>query len=107
VFYQLTGRGKSFLASCEDVVFGNGVYRLDRCQVRFEIVAEGCLPFHFKRIEMVNWTALLGLEQGIHVRHTTRSWLLHVGTCNARFFDDDVFVTKCNLKLLIVMLESP
>lgn len=30
VFYQ-TGRGKTFLASCEEVVFGSGVYRLDRC----------------------------------------------------------------------------
>jgi hypothetical protein len=25
----------------------------------------------------------------------------------ARFFDDDVFVTKCNLKLLMAMLKSP
>jgi DNA-binding MarR family transcriptional regulator len=24
VFYRLTGRGKTFLASCEDVVFGSG-----------------------------------------------------------------------------------
>ena len=63
VFYELTGRGKSFLASCENVVFGSGVYRLDRCQVRFGIVAEGCLPVDFRRVEMVNWTALLGLEQ--------------------------------------------
>jgi hypothetical protein len=27
---------------------------------------------------MVNWTALLGLEQGVYVRHTTRSWIVHV-----------------------------
>ena len=80
VFYELTGRGKNFRVSCEDVVFGSGVYRLDRCQVRFAIVAEGCLPVDFRRVEMVNWTALLGLEQGVHVRHTTRSWIVHVET---------------------------
>ena len=29
---------------------------------------------------MVNWTALLGLEQGVKVRHTTTSWIVHVET---------------------------
>jgi predicted transcriptional regulator len=80
VFYELTKRGQNFLRSCEDVVFGYGAYRLDRCQVRFAIVAEGCLPVDFRRVEMVNWTALLGLEQGVYVRHTTRSWIVHVET---------------------------
>ena len=28
VFYHLTGRGKTFLASCEDVVFSSGLYPL-------------------------------------------------------------------------------
>jgi DNA-binding MarR family transcriptional regulator len=84
VFYRLTGKGQSFLASCEGVVFGSGVYRLDRCQVRYGIVGEGCLPLDFRRVEMVNWTALLGLEQGVHVRHTSRSWIVHVETLYGR-----------------------
>jgi DNA-binding MarR family transcriptional regulator len=96
VFYQLTGRGKTFLRSCEDVVFGSGVYRLDRCQVRFGIVAEGCLPVDFKRIEMVNWTALLGLEMGVHVRHTTRSWIVHVETLYGKH-PGELFVLAKNL----------
>jgi hypothetical protein len=96
VFYELTGRGKNFLASCEDVVFGSGVYRLDRCQVRFGIVAEGCLPVDFRRVEMVNWTALLGLEQGIYVRHTTRSWLVHVETLYGKH-PGELFVLAKNL----------
>jgi len=96
VFYQLTGRGKTFLASCEDVVFGSGVYRLDRCQVRFEIVAEGCLPPDFRRVEMVNWTALLGLEMGVHVRHTTRSWIVHVETLYGKH-PGELFVLAKNL----------
>jgi DNA-binding MarR family transcriptional regulator len=84
VFYRLTGKGQSFLASCEGVVFGSGVYRLDRCQVRYGIVGESCLPLDFRRVEMVNWTALLGLEQGVHVRHTSRSWIVHVETLYGR-----------------------
>ena len=80
VFYELTARGKNFLESCESVVFGSGVYRLDRCQVRFGVVADGVLPVDFRRVEMVNWTALLGLEQGVRVRRTTRSWIVHVET---------------------------
>ena len=96
VFYELTGRGKNFLASCEDMVFGSGVYRLDRCQVRFEIVAEGCLPVDFRRVEMMNWTALLGLEQGVHVRHTTRSWIVHVETLYGKH-PGELFVMAKNL----------
>jgi DNA-binding MarR family transcriptional regulator len=96
VFYQLTGQGKTFLASCEDVVFGSGVYRLDRCQVKFGIMAEGCLPGDFRRVEMVNWTALLGLEQGVHVRHTTRSWIVHVETLYGKH-PGELFVLAKNL----------
>jgi DNA-binding MarR family transcriptional regulator len=96
VFYQLTGRGQSFLASCEGVVFGSGVYRLDRCQVRFVIVSEGCLPVDFRRVEMVNWTALLGLEQGVRVRHTSRSWIVHVETLYGRH-PGELFVLAKNL----------
>ncbi|MCJ7423543.1 hypothetical protein MUP01_04655 [Candidatus Bathyarchaeota archaeon] len=44
------------------------------------MVDEGVLPVDFRRVEMVNWTALLGLEQGVHVRRTTRSWIVHVET---------------------------
>jgi DNA-binding MarR family transcriptional regulator len=96
VFYQLTGRGKTFLASCEDVVFGSGVYRLDRCQVRFGIVGEGCLPMDFRRVEMVNWTALLGLELGVKVRHTSRSWIVHVETLYGKH-PGELFVLAKNL----------
>ena len=96
VFYELTGRGKTFLASCEDVVFGSGVYRLDRCQVRFVIVSEGCLPMDFRRVEMVNWTALLGLEQGVKVRHTSRSWIVHVETLYGKH-PGELFVSAKNL----------
>ena len=83
-------------ARCEDVVFGSGVYRLDRCQVRFGIVGEGCLPVDFRRVEMVNWTALLGLEQGVKVMHTSRSWIVHVETLYGKH-PGELFVLAKNL----------
>jgi len=47
--------------------------------VLFPIVREGVYPTaDFKRIEMINWTALLGLMHGVKVRHTTRNWIVHV-----------------------------
>jgi hypothetical protein len=64
--------------------------------VRFEIVAEGCLPADFRRVEMVNWTALLGLEMGVHVRHTTRSWIVHVETLYGKH-PGELFVLAKNL----------
>jgi DNA-binding MarR family transcriptional regulator len=84
VFYELTDKGKELLVSCEGLVFGSGVYRLHKCQVRYRIVSEGLLPVDFRRVEMVNWTALLGLEQGVKVRHTSRSWIVHVETLYGR-----------------------
>jgi DNA-binding transcriptional ArsR family regulator len=78
VFYELTREGKNLLTSCEGRVFPAELYRLDKCQVGFEIRREGLLPEGFRCVEMVNWTALLGLELGVWVRHTSRSWIVHV-----------------------------
>src|SRR4030066_1437626 len=77
VFYELTLRGQNFLGSCEGVLFGSGVFRLEKVQYRYAILAEGVLPKDFRRVEMQNWTALLGLEQGVKVRHTSRSWIVY------------------------------
>ena len=85
VFYELTRRGQNFLRSCEGVVFGSGVFRLHRCQVLFPIVREGVYPTaDFRRVEMINWTALLGLVRGVKVRHTPRNWIVHVETLYGR-----------------------
>jgi predicted transcriptional regulator len=85
VFYELTRRGQDFLRSCEGVVFGSGVFRLHKCQVLFPIVREGVYPAaDFRRVEMVNWTALLGLMHGVKVRHTPRNWIVHVETLYGR-----------------------
>lgn len=85
VDYELTERGQNFLISCEGVLFSSGVFRLHRCFFKFPILREGIYPLgDFKRVEMQNWTALLGLEQGVKVRHTTTSWIVHVETLYGR-----------------------
>jgi len=79
VFYELTRKGQKLLTSCEGVIFGSGVFRLHRCFVKFPVLREGAYPCgDFRRVEMVNWTALLGLMHGVKVRHTTRHWIVHV-----------------------------
>ena len=85
VDYELTERGQNFLISCEGVLFSSGVFRLHRCFFKFPVLREGVYPSgDFRRIEMQNWTALLGLEQGVKVRHTTTSWIVHVETFYGR-----------------------
>jgi hypothetical protein len=85
VDYELTERGQNFLISCEGVLFSSGVFRLHRVFFKFPVLREGVYPSgDFKRIEMQNWTALLGLEQGVKVRHTTTSWIVHVETLYGR-----------------------
>ncbi len=77
--YCLTDRGKALLKSCEGRTFPGELLRLDKGQIAFPIVREGVYPKgNFKMVEMVNWTALLGLELGVKVRHTSKSWIVHV-----------------------------
>lgn len=81
VIYELTGLGKELLGSCEGLLWGSGVFRLHRCFVKFGVVREGVYPFgDFKRVELCNWTALLGLEKGVKVRKTSRNWIVHIET---------------------------
>jgi hypothetical protein len=75
---------KRLLASCEGTVFPARLYRFDKCQVAYEIIADGRVPENFRKIEMTNWTALLGTELGVRVRKTTRSWIVHVEVIHGR-----------------------
>jgi hypothetical protein len=97
VFYELTGRGQKVLTSCEGVVYSSGVFRLHKCQVLFPIVREGFYPVgDFRRVEMVNWTALLGLVLGVHVRKTSRHWIVHVETLYGHY-PGELFTLAKNL----------
>jgi len=84
VFYELTSESKNLLKSCEGRVFPARLYRFDKCQVAYEVVFEGLVPVSFRRVEMTNWTALLGTELGVKVRKTTRSWIVHVEVIRGR-----------------------
>ena len=96
VFYELTVESKRLLASCEGSVFPARLYRFDKCQVAYELVVEGRYPEGFKKVEMVNWTALLGTELGVKVRKTTRNWIVHVEVIRGR---NPVEVTNLALNL--------
>ena len=95
VVYELTAKGQNFLISCEGVLFSSGVFRLHRCFFKYHIVREGVYPQgDFRKVEMVNWTALLGMEQGVKVRKTTTSWIVHVETLYGRSLGELVTLAK-------------
>ncbi len=79
VFYRLTEESKNLVTSCEGKTHPAKFLRFDKCQVAYEILAEGQVPADFRRVEMTNWTALMGVELGVKVRKTSRSWIVHVG----------------------------
>lgn len=72
------------LTLCEGTVFPARLYRFDKCQVAYEILADGLVPENFKKVEMINWTALLGTELGVKVRKTTRNWIVHVAVIRGK-----------------------
>ncbi len=77
--YCLTDRSKALLKSCEGRTWPAELLRLDKGQIAYPIVKEGVYPKdNFRVVEMMNWTALLGLELGVKVRHTSKSWIVHV-----------------------------
>ena len=85
VDYEITSEGQNFLASCEGALFSSGVFRLHHCFFKYPILREGSYPFGgFRSVEMVNWTALLGLEQGGKVRKTPSNWIVHMPTMYGR-----------------------
>jgi len=96
LFYELTEESKNLLTLCEGSVFPARLYRFDKCQVAYEIVVAGLVPENYRKVEMVNWTALLGTELGVKVRKTTRSWIVHVEVIRGR---NPVEVTNLALNL--------
>ena len=79
------------------MVYSSGVFRLHKCQVLFPIVREGFYPVRdFREVEMVNWTALLGLVHGVSVRKTSRHWIVHIETLYGRY-PGELFTLAKNL----------
>jgi len=84
VIYSLTRRGSNFLTGSEGVLFGSGVWRLHAAKYRFGLLADGVWPTDWRRVEKMNWTALLGLERGVTVEKTPSSVIVHVETLYGR-----------------------
>jgi len=51
VFYELTEESKRLLALCEGTVFPAMLYRFDKCQAAYEILADGMVPENFRKVE--------------------------------------------------------
>ena len=80
VIFSVTRKGSNFLTGSESCLFGSGVWRLHAAKYRFGLVADGRWPVDWRRVEKMNWTALLGLEGGVTVEKTPSSVIVHVET---------------------------
>ena len=79
VVWALTEKGKGFLREGESRLTSSFTFRLHNCSFMYRIVQEGYYgSAGFKKVEMVNWTALLGLELGCSVRKTSKNWIVHL-----------------------------
>ena len=79
VIWALTEKGKGFLREGESRLTSSFTFRLHNCSYMYNIVQEGYYgSAGFKKVEMQNWTALLGLELGVSVRKTSKNWIVHL-----------------------------
>jgi hypothetical protein len=78
VTYLLTSEGKDFLDKSERVLAGSRIWRLHNIKYRYGLIRDGVWPNEWRRVEMMNWTALLGLEGGVNVLHTPSSVIISV-----------------------------
>lgn len=70
--YRLTQAGSNFLAGIERKARGR-VVRLHNLYVKYPIVRQPSKRIKWRRVEMTNWTQLLGRELGLTVRKNPRS----------------------------------
>jgi len=67
-FYSLTERGKNFLVEMEKRFVPARTVRLHNVVFLFPIVVQPRLPVDWRRVELQNWTQLVGSELGLTVR---------------------------------------
>jgi len=87
VCYEVTAKGKEFLDKTESVLVGSKIWRLHNAKYRYSLLHDGVWPVEWRKVEMTNWTALLGLEAGVGVQHTPSSIIINV---DALYGDDPV-----------------
>lgn len=71
--YRLTQACSSFLARIEARVFRGRVIRLHNAYFKYPILVQPRIRIDWRRVEMTNWTQLLGRELGLVVRKNPRS----------------------------------
>lgn len=78
VCYLVTAAGKNFLDRTERVLVGGKIWRLHNAKYRYGLIRDGIWPNGWRKVEMTNWTALLGLESGVAVQRTPSSIIINV-----------------------------
>jgi predicted transcriptional regulator len=78
VSYEVTAKGKDFLDNTESVLVGSKIWRLHNAKYRYGLLHDGAWPIEWRKVEMTNWTSLLGLEAGVGVQHTPSSVIINV-----------------------------
>ncbi|MCW4002453.1 MAG: helix-turn-helix domain-containing protein [Candidatus Bathyarchaeota archaeon] len=78
VCYIVTDEGKNFLDRAEGVLVGSKIWRLHNAKYRYGLLQDGVWPSEWRKVELINWTALLGLEGGVNVQHTPSSVIINV-----------------------------
>jgi predicted transcriptional regulator len=75
-FYETTEKCKKFLTGCEGLVPGF-VFRLHNCVFKYPILEEPVVSVDWRRVEKMNWSALIGSELGLTVEQTTKHILVY------------------------------
>jgi len=82
-FYETTERCKKFLTGCEGLAPGF-VFRLHNCVFKYPVLEESVQPVDWRRVEKMNWSALIGSELGLTVEQTTRHVLVYCDVVEGR-----------------------
>jgi len=75
-FYETTEKCKKFLTGCEGLT-PSFVFRLHNCVFKYPILQEPAVLVDWRRVEKMNWSALIGSELGLTVEQTTRHVLVY------------------------------
>jgi hypothetical protein len=93
--WALTLKGTKVLTEGESVLHSSFTFRLHNCFFKYPIVRDGLYSAgNLKRVEMVNWTALLGFEMGVSVKKSTQHWIVHIGVIRGKSPDELVLQAK-------------
>ena len=92
-FYKVTRKGKKVLTRSEGLVPGF-VFRLHNFVVKYPVLAGPSVGVDWRRVEKMNWTALIGLENGVRVEKTSRNFLVYCDVLRGRDPHDLLMLAK-------------